>query len=190
MDPSINNNAALKFAIENGDVKRFQLLLADPRVDPSANFNGPIKVAAYYGKAEIVRLLLADWRVQEKLISSRDADAITNAVLRGHTEVVQLLASIPGVVIKAILYYMDFKMWSDLNKLAKMTYAIPSEDDDSTITDGDLMVWGAMFGSVRLVKYLIKKKGVDPAFAKNSAMTVAMKYGQQEVVDYLSEYVQ
>ena len=105
------------------------------------------------------------------------------ALVKGHTEVVRLLASIPGVVLKTIEYYMQRHGRFNLDKLARMTYAI-STNNNGLIENEDLLVWSAMFGSIPLVQELIKQ-GVDPTFADNTAVATAEQFGQEEMVAYL-----
>ncbi len=57
VDPSSNNNYAIRKASKNGCVKMVGLLLQDSRVDPPSD---TIEVASNHGHIEIVRLLLLD----------------------------------------------------------------------------------------------------------------------------------
>ena len=72
IDPTADNNTAIRKAAEHGLDRVVALLLSDPRVNPAAvdNFINPtsesddaIQLAAQYGDATIVKLLLADNRV-------------------------------------------------------------------------------------------------------------------------------
>src|SRR3972149_2665922 len=49
VDPSANDNNAIRFASENGCDKVVKLLLTDPRVDPSADNNYAIRFASRNG---------------------------------------------------------------------------------------------------------------------------------------------
>ena len=119
IDPSDNNNYAIKWASKNGHLEIVKLLLQDKRVDPSANNNYAIKWASKNGHTEVVKLLLEDPRVdpsdyynyairyasdndhvevvklllQDKRVDPSDMDnnAIRLASENGHTEVVKLL---------------------------------------------------------------------------------------------------
>jgi ankyrin repeat protein len=58
------DNAALRYAAENGHIEIVSLLLSDSRVDPSARDNEALKYAARKGHTEVVKLLLSDSRVE------------------------------------------------------------------------------------------------------------------------------
>lgn len=63
IDPSINNNSAIKRASEYGYPATVAMLLQDSRVDPSVSDNYAIQWAARNGHLEVVNLLLKDRRV-------------------------------------------------------------------------------------------------------------------------------
>jgi len=67
VDPSINNNYAIRYAALNGDVELVKTLLQDPRVDPSDNDNSTIRHAALGGHDLIVYLLLNHPKVYQSL---------------------------------------------------------------------------------------------------------------------------
>jgi ankyrin repeat protein len=90
VDPSAENDYAIKWASNNGHLEVVQLLLSDPRVDPSTNDNAAIRWASGNGHLEVVQLLLSDTRVNP---SAMDNYAIQLASEKGHLEVVQLLLS-------------------------------------------------------------------------------------------------
>lgn len=184
VDPSADNDKAIVLAAQGGYLEIVRLLLSDSRVNPGVSVNEPIRWAAMNGHLEVVRLLLQDDRVDP---TADDNYAIRGAAENGHTEVVQLLATIPGMVVGAINYYLDKIDWTKLialNKLARMTYAVPISANDPRINNEDLLVWGAMYGSVPLIKYLVEQ-WVDPTFANNTAIATANEFNQQAVIDYL-----
>jgi ankyrin repeat protein len=88
VDPSAQDNCAIKWAARNGHTDVVRLLLGDSRVEPSANYNLAIRQAAQNGHTEVVELLLGDSRVDP---SAQDNLAIQMAAYEGHTEVVRLL---------------------------------------------------------------------------------------------------
>ena len=63
VDPSANNNDAIRCASWNGHVEVVKLLLNDPRADPSANNNYAICLASRGGHVDVVELLLDDPRI-------------------------------------------------------------------------------------------------------------------------------
>ena len=66
VDPSEDNNIAIKRASNDGHLEVVKLLLKDPRVDPSAQDNCAIRWASDDEHLEVVELLLKDPRVQVK----------------------------------------------------------------------------------------------------------------------------
>jgi ankyrin repeat protein len=90
VDPSTNDNYAIRRASANGHVEVVRLLLSDDRVDPSATDNYAIRRASANGHVEVVRLLLSDGRVDP---SARNNYAIQFSSSNGHVEVVRLLLS-------------------------------------------------------------------------------------------------
>ena len=88
VDPSADNNYAIRFASGICHVDVIKLLLQDPRVDPRAYNNYAIRYASAAGKVEIVKLLLQDKRIDP---SNDDNYLIRLASLRRRVEVVKLL---------------------------------------------------------------------------------------------------
>jgi len=97
VNPSINNNYALRWASKNGHTEIVKLLLADERVDPSDQNNQAIQISSFYGHADIVKLLLEvglnkEFTKRERVNPADLANqAIRYASKNGHTEVVKLL---------------------------------------------------------------------------------------------------
>jgi ankyrin repeat protein len=63
IDPSTNNNEALKTAVRYGHISITKCFLEDNRVDPSDNDNEAFRIAVRYGHLLIAQLLLKDSRV-------------------------------------------------------------------------------------------------------------------------------
>ena len=63
LDPSIDDNYAIRYASDLGHVDVVSVLLAHPGVDASADHNIALRLAAQNGYIEVVKILLADPRV-------------------------------------------------------------------------------------------------------------------------------
>jgi hypothetical protein len=63
VNPSDNNNYAIRWASRNGHLEVVKLLLEDPRVNPADEDNDPIRSSSINGHLEVVKLLLEDPRV-------------------------------------------------------------------------------------------------------------------------------
>jgi hypothetical protein len=90
VDPSADDNQALRLAAENGHLEIVKLLLSDARVDPSTPNNLALVYASERGHLEIVKLLLKDDRVDP---SAQNNTALFLASEKGHLEIVKLLES-------------------------------------------------------------------------------------------------
>ena len=92
IDPSADNNYAIRTASQKGYEGIVQLLLQDARVDPSAkdpsDWDNAIQLASQNGHGDIVRLLLQDSRVDP---SANSSYAICTASANGHEGIVRLL---------------------------------------------------------------------------------------------------
>jgi len=100
VDPSADNNYAIRLASYNGHDKVVALLLADSsgRVDPSAKDNYAMIWASRNGHDKVVALLLFDPRVDA---SAENNEAIQAASVWGYDKVVTLLLNDPRVSLSA-----------------------------------------------------------------------------------------
>ena len=94
VDPSAEDNYAIRKASQAGEVEVVKLLLKDPRVDPSANYNDAIGIASRNGHHKVVELLLNDPRVDP---TDEANEAIRMASYQGHHKVVEILVKDPRV---------------------------------------------------------------------------------------------
>ncbi len=67
VNPSAEDNDAIKSASTNGHAEVVKLLLDDGRANPSANNNYAIIIASRYNHPEVVKLLLEDERGETKV---------------------------------------------------------------------------------------------------------------------------
>lgn len=88
IDPSDNDNAAIRCAAQLGYTEIVILLLADSRVNPAAKQNSSIRWASFYGHLEVVQLLLFDQRINP---ADRENCALRMASQKGHRRIVSLL---------------------------------------------------------------------------------------------------
>lgn len=88
IDPTINENFAIKEASELGYTNIVRVLLADGRVDPTDDDNFSLRVASEGGHSDIVKLLLRDPRVSSKPI---DGVILQNFIMFHNPDMVKLL---------------------------------------------------------------------------------------------------
>lgn len=90
VDPSDDNNYALKLACESGHLEIVRLLLEDKRVDPSDSYYSydSLAIASEKGHLDIVELLIYDERADP---SADNNMSIRLASKNGHLDIVDLL---------------------------------------------------------------------------------------------------
>ena len=94
VDPTADNNYAIRCASHNGHLDVVKLLLTYPKVDPTADDNYAIQWASHNGHLEVAKLLLTLPKVDP---SADDNYAIRSSSRMGHLEVVKLLLTLPKV---------------------------------------------------------------------------------------------
>ena len=181
IDPSANDNYAIRKASENGHAEVVKALLADPRVNPSAEDNSAICMASEEGHTDVVKVLLADSRVNP---SADKNYAIRLASANGHTEVVKLL-------------FVDERV----NPSARDNYAVCSASvnghvevvkvllanhrvNPSTFYNSAIRL-ASENGHTDIVKLLLADSRVDPSAEDNSAICMASEEGHTDVVKVL-----
>ena len=92
IDPSGDNNFAIRFASTNGHTKILKVLLEEDRVDPTVDNNMAIQLVSANGHTEVVKLLLQDERVDP---SDDYKYAIRYTSHNGYTGIARLLLKDP-----------------------------------------------------------------------------------------------
>ena len=70
VDPSADEQYAIRWASGNGHLPVVERLFQDPRVDPSAEKQSAIRSASQNGHVEVIRFLLHDPRVDPSVLFS------------------------------------------------------------------------------------------------------------------------
>ena len=104
IDPSTNDNHAIRFSAVNGRTDVVRLLIEDPRVNPSANSNEAIRRATRNGHTETVKVLLADPRVDP---SADNNEAIRYVAGKGYTKIVAMLLQDKRIWLKGCGYKQE-----------------------------------------------------------------------------------
>ena len=94
IDPTMNQNGPIRYAIYKNHMNVIKILMLDKRVNPSVLDNDALRFSCVNNNCEIVKLLMADERV--------DPSAFNNAGIRiasiyGLPEIVKILLSDPRV---------------------------------------------------------------------------------------------
>ena len=181
LNPSVDDNEAIKLAAELGSVQIVDLLMNDPRVDPAVDGDTPLVIALVKNHPGVVMRLIQDPRVNtavennalihwaaahnhikvvERLIHDPRVDltsgnntALCTAALRGHLEVVNLL--------------------------------LRNRDVNPAAQDNLPIRYAAKKGHVRVVDRLLEDSRVNPAARKNAAIRSAAKNHHRKVVERL-----
>jgi ankyrin repeat protein len=74
VDPSANDNSAIRWASFNGHISVVDRLLQDKRVDPSVNDNSSIRMASENGHISVVDRLLQDKRVDPSAVNKSSTE--------------------------------------------------------------------------------------------------------------------
>lgn len=91
VNPSVNNNEAIRIAARHGYYKIVEFLIEDDRVDVCVNNNEPLRMAARFGHYEVVQLLVDSGKVDT------NNETLRMATRYGHRSVVGLLLGCRGV---------------------------------------------------------------------------------------------
>jgi hypothetical protein len=79
VDPSVEDNAMVRWAADRGDFEMVRMLLKDARVNPSAQDQFALRKAIYKDQSEVVKVLLVDARVVLTPLALRLTDTLTSA---------------------------------------------------------------------------------------------------------------
>ena len=152
VDPSAQNNYAIRFAVKNEHEKMVKLLLKDPRVDPSARYNEAIVTVAKNGNEKIVELLLKDLRVDP---SAHDNEAIFYSILYNHEKVAELLLKDSRMELSKKNSHLLLRAvengYDTVIELLLKNYPI-----DPTVQDNYALSYAVENGYVKAVELLLK----------------------------------
>ncbi len=166
VNPSTEDNSAIRMGSKFGSYKVVKLLLEDDRVNPSADNNFAIKQASRSNHPKVVKLLLEDDRVDP---SADNNDSIIQASINGHSEVVKLLLADKRVDPSADDNdaIISASIWG-YSEVVKLLMA--DERVNSSAKNNDAIMQASIFGRSKVVKLLLLDKRVDPSARNNSAI--------------------
>jgi ankyrin repeat protein len=152
IDPSADNNYAIRKASEHGRLEVVKELLKDKRVDPAANINYAIENASNNGHLEVVKELLKDNRVDP---SVRNNYAIVSASEYGHLEVVKELLKDKRVDPSAHNNWA-IQSASKNGYLEVVKELLQDPRVDPSVNDNDATKWASLYGHSEIVNVLSK----------------------------------
>ena len=181
VDPSVENNYAIRLASDNGHLYVVRYLLKDKRVDPSHMNNYAIRFSSENGHTDVVRELLKDPRVDP----SADTNyAIGFASQYGHIDVVRELLKDPRVDPSDIDNYA-IRWSSDNGHLEVVKELLKDPRVDPNDNDNESIIWASTNGHIEVVRELLKDPRVDPSDQDNSSIRDALEFGYIDVVKEL-----
>lgn len=179
-DPSFNRNYPLYLAVKYKRLGIVEFLLRDQRVNPGDNRDMAFRTAAEEGDVTILQRLLQDSRVDPM---ADDNYAMHIAVMDDKSEIVDILARIPGLLVAMVKVFMKRKKFTLIFKLARMTGMDPEGDNL------DYMAWAAAIGSLKLIQNLTSIVKLSPE-DKQFLIASAQHYGHTNIVNYLQKLQQ
>lgn len=182
IDPTANDNAAIRCAAQLGHTEIVSILLADLRVNPASRHNFPIRWASENGHAEVVKLLLANKRVNP---ADCENYALRKASKKGHTQIVRLLLKDDRVDpteknFDAILWSIHFPkihtlLLTDHRVNLKEKGSIKVGDYEYVYLDGTIV--GVYEGDVSTLR-VITTDGLKEAYIKHQYRIGGEKWAQ------------
>jgi hypothetical protein len=159
VNPSADDQRAIRLASKNGHTEVVKLLLADQRVDPSADAQVAIHLATENGHAEVVKLLLTCKRIDP---SADSQSLIRSASKCGHAEVVKVLLADKRVDPSAENHY-SIREACRLGHAAVVKVLLADKRVDPS-AEKQSSIWSASEnGHSEVVKLLLADKRVDPS---------------------------
>ncbi|KAI9339310.1 ankyrin repeat-containing domain protein [Obelidium mucronatum] len=171
-------NDALELACENGHTEIVQLLLSIDTVDPATDDNYPLILASLSGHADIVSLLLETGKTDP---SARDDYAFIGACAFGCLDVARLLIAL---VDPAADYNRAIRDASANGLVDIVDLLLKDERVDASAEEN----WAIRYASSvcpRVVRLLLADAKVDPSACDNEAIREAAENGMAEIIPLL-----
>lgn len=181
VNPSANNNEALIWAIQNGELEIVKLLLIHKRIDPSLNNNAVIREAITYIRPEIVKLLLSDPKVHRTVDTNQ---LIRFPLFYGVTDIVKLLLDDPRTD-PSLGHNSAIKNASENGHLEIVRLLLKDPRVNPGDNNNKSIILASQNGHLEIVRLLMADPRVDPSADHNSAINLARRNGHFQVVDLL-----
>lgn len=213
VDPTANENAAIREAAKRGNVRVIDILLSNKQVDPGDNFNEALYMAAANGHDRAFARLMMDKRTN---VADENNRALEAACEHGHSKIVRLILNVkndytqkppqsfvkkdltPGVIKEAVMNgFIDadldsIKMNPKSSKIEVAQRLTPEKKQKDSIVseinitkDNNVMIRkAAENGHAEIVEMLIAH-GADPSANDNEALRKACQNGHVNTVKTL-----
>jgi ankyrin repeat protein len=183
LDPSFDNNFAIRFASQNGHTDIVKALLKHPKVDPAACSNHSIQRAAHGGHLDIVRLLSHHPRINRFALN----DALQQAASCGNKEIVEYLLQLPEV--DPTWESNHALRWAARDGLHEIvSILLQDRRSDPTSDDNFALEWSCRENHVQVVKLLLQDSRVDPTFPDFEAFLAACANENKDIIELFLEH--
>jgi len=178
LDPTLNHDAAIRFAARKGRVNIVKVLLADPRVDPSALNNYAFSQAAAGNHLEVMQLLLSDsrFRMNDLLF----IDICTSGFLSGAKTLLKDSRTDPSIRNNTAFICAA---WNNHVEIVKLL--LTDSRVDPTAQNNKALMKVSKEGRAETLKLLLKDPRVDPSVRQNKALENAIYHRKAEIVKLL-----
>ena len=198
VDPTSNNNKAIKYACGNGHVEVVKLLLK-AGVNPSVSDDYPLRIACENGHLEVVKVLL-EWRGPNgEFIDPSDGEiSLGISCKNGHVEVVKVLLEWRGpngeFVDPLANDNRPIQIAELNNHLEVVKVLLQDHRADPSFEDNRLIKYACRSGDIELVRLLLQDPRVDPSvgqpyFVDNVPLYEACIGGFTEIVRLLLRHI-
>jgi ankyrin repeat protein len=165
IDPSFENNIAIREASEHGHVNIVDRLLRDTkkRVDPSVNDNYAISISSRNGHVAVVDRLLQELQGLQRLqrpLTSGFNYPIFYACYNGHVAVVDRLLQVDNMNISSIVAWENTK---------KNTEVVDRLLQEKTANPVSFCYWAVRNGNIDIVELLLQDNRVSLTMLKDEA---------------------
>ncbi|KAJ3276180.1 hypothetical protein HDV01_005628 [Terramyces sp. JEL0728] len=179
LDPSAEENRALKLAVIHERLDFISVLLQDNRVDPSMQNNKILNIACKRGLVQDVKLLLNDRRVNP---SDNNNSCILEACKNGYAEIVRLLVA--NHVDPSCSDNLPLRVAVINNHDKVVRVLLEDLRVDPNTHSSQPLISACKQGNLEIVKLLLAN-GCDPSVNFNSGLFYASKYGYAQIVNEL-----
>jgi ankyrin repeat protein len=183
LDPSFDNNFAIRFASQNGHTAIVEALLRHPKVDPAACSNHSIQRAAHGGHLTVVQLLSQHPRINRFALN----DALQQAASCGNKKIVEYLLQLPQV--DPTWESNHALRWAARDGLHEIVALLLQDGrSDPTSDDNFALEWSCKENHTRVVKLLLEDSRVDPCFPEFEAFLVACENGNRDIIELFLQH--
>jgi ankyrin repeat protein len=189
VDPSCQDQFAIRFTSQHGASEFVAELLGDQRVDPSALYNESIRYASKAGHTKVVELLLKDSRVDP---TAENNFAIRIASSFGFADLVQLLLQHGADPSAEDNYAIQFASQNGHLEVVKILLqdgrVDPGVNHDFTVRMASKHSKKGITNENRyaeIVSVLLKHSNVDPSSMSNFSLRYAAQSGNAKIVKML-----